>query len=234
MDNQKIVGFTCCHNEFSTGHLERCLRHMAHFCDEIIFLDRSSTDDSIQVARHYANIIISGIENDLRKELLHKQMILDEARKIGADWLVWLDCDETFDRRAETGLVRELVSSAEEQNIGAYSCRLYNLYKSINNFRIDDSWHILNQPRLWKISPKLRFSPVLQLHQDQYPTGLENIQNCDLRLIHFGFMSDALIERKYQYYKSIGQIGTELERIKDETGMKLQPFPKALLPQFVG
>lgn len=226
----KIIGFTTCHNELTSGHLKRCLEHLSSFCDDIIFLDRSSTDLSIETAREFTNNIII-TKNDMRYELEHKQQIIDMAKRMEFDWMVWLDCDETFDRQAEDGTIRALCASADQDGIDAYSCRLYNLWKSLEHYRTDEYWNSLVQARIWKNVPRLRYPEAFIRHPPQQPLGLENVQNCDVRVIHYGFASVKWQMSKYEYYKSVGQEGHDLERLNSEKGMKLEPFEKTWFPK---
>ena len=55
----KLVGFVKCFNEGKTGNLERCLNHLSKFCDDIVFCDDSSSDNSIEIAKKYTKNIIT-------------------------------------------------------------------------------------------------------------------------------------------------------------------------------
>ena len=47
----KLVGFVKCFNEGRSGNLDRCLKHLSSFCDDIAFCDDSSTDYSLEIAK---------------------------------------------------------------------------------------------------------------------------------------------------------------------------------------
>ena len=63
----KLVGFVKCFNEGHNGNLERCLKHLSVFCDEIVICDDSSTDNSVEIAKKYTNQIIH-LPNDFNAE----------------------------------------------------------------------------------------------------------------------------------------------------------------------
>ena len=71
----KIIGFVKFYNEGNNGNLERCLKHLSIFCDDIALCDDSSTDNSPEIARKYSNKIIK-LPNDFKKEIFHKQELL--------------------------------------------------------------------------------------------------------------------------------------------------------------
>jgi len=219
----KLVGFLKIHNESSEGNLTRILTHMQQFCDDIVVCDCESTDDSLDVAKKFTNHILQE-PNDFEKEIFTKQKILEYTLSLDPDWIVWLDADEVFDRQGELNGVRRLCAYGEEKNIDAFSFLEYNLWRSKDWFRVDEffskGWFV----RLWKNNGALKFDIKEGLHQNQYPLGIKNIERSDIKVIHYGFSSSKLIEKKYTRYKKYGQKGFYLDRFKDEKGIKLSPF----------
>ncbi|MGI0010913.1 MAG: glycosyltransferase, partial [Nitrosopumilaceae archaeon] len=88
-DSLKVIGFVKCFNEGTNGNLERCLTHLSTFCNEIVFCDDSSTDNSLEIARKYTNHIIQ-MPDDFKHGLLHKQKLLELALSLKPDWIVSL------------------------------------------------------------------------------------------------------------------------------------------------
>lgn len=68
--------------------IEACLRSV-RFADEIVLVDSGSTDETIAIAREYADQII---ETEWRGYGPTKKIALDHAK---CDWVLWLDADET-------------------------------------------------------------------------------------------------------------------------------------------
>ncbi len=68
--------------------IETCLRS-ARFADEIVLVDSGSTDETVAIAREYADQVI---ETEWRGYGATKQLALDHAR---GDWVLWLDADES-------------------------------------------------------------------------------------------------------------------------------------------
>ena len=67
--------------------IEACLKS-ARFADEIVLVDSGSTDDTVAIAREYADRVI---ETEWRGYGATKQLALEHA---AGDWVLWLDADE--------------------------------------------------------------------------------------------------------------------------------------------
>lgn len=225
----KIIGFVKFYNEGNNGNLERCLKHLSIFCNDIALCDDGSTDNSSEIARKYSNKIIK-LSNDFKKEIFHKQELLEFTLSLDPDWIVWLDADETFDRSGELGGIRALSNYGDEHDIDSFSFLYYNLWKSNQNYRVDELWHSLQLPKLWKNTGDLKFDVKEGLHSHQYPLGIKNDRRTDVKVIHYGFASKESINNKYLMYKNHGQSGRALERIKDEKTLELQKFSRDWFP----
>ena len=232
IDNEKpvkLVGFVKCFNEGSNGNLERCLKHLSSFCDDIAFCDDSSSDNSLEIAKKFTKNIIQ-LPDEFTKELEHKQKLLDLTLKLNPDWIVFLDPDEIFDRDGEDGGIRKLCHYGDKNNIDSFSFLYHNLWKDTTHYRIDELWLKNWQPKLWKNTGNLRFDVRKGLHLRQYPLGLENDRRTNIKLIHYGFASEDKVNKKYDNYKAHGQTGNALSRIKDENSLELRIFEKQWFP----
>lgn len=225
----KLVGFLKVYNEAKNGNLERVLKHFKKLCNEIVVCDCQSTDSGLEIIKKYTRHIL--IEpNDFQNELFTKQKMLDYALKLNPDWIVWLDADEVFDREGEMGGIRNLCAQGNLEGIDGIAFQEINLWKNTKEYRVDELWGKGWYTRLWKNTGSLRFETQRGLHQPQYPRGLNNIKKSNIKVIHYGFSSQELIEEKYQRYKAHGQTGFYLDRFKDDKGLKLQAFDIDWLP----
>lgn len=225
----KLVGFVKCFNEGKTGNLERCLKHLSKFCDDVVFCDDSSTDNSLEIAKKYTkNIIV--MPDEFKKELYHKQKLLELALSLNPDWIVSLDPDEILDRQGELDGIRKLCHYGNKHNIDSFSFLYYNLWKGTKDFRTDELWLKNWQPKLWKNTGKLKFDVKEGLHLRQYPVGLKMDRRTDVKIIHYGFATEDRVNKKYSNYQSLGQTGWSLERIKDEKTLKLKQFSRDWFP----
>ncbi|MCV0373850.1 MAG: glycosyltransferase, partial [Nitrosarchaeum sp.] len=225
----KLVGFVKCFNEGKTGNLERCLKHLSKFCDDIVFCDDSSTDNSLVIAKKYTkNIIV--LPDEFKKELDHKQKLLELALSLNPDWIIFLDPDEVFDKEGENGGIRKLCHYGDKHKIDSFSFLYYNLWKGTDHYRVDELWNKNWQRKLWKNTGNLKFNVRDGLHLSQFPLGLKNERRTDIKLIHYGFASEDKINNKFLTYQALGQSGWALQRIKDENSLKLKKFEKEWFP----
>ena len=229
-DGIRLVGFVKFHNEGGgSGNLERCLRHMDRFCDDIVACNSGSTDDSLRIAERFTDKVMT-IPNDFKRELHAKQKVLDYVSRLGPDWILWMDADEVFDRSGELGGIRALCRHGMRKGIDAFSFRYYNLWKSHDRYRTDELWFQGWQPKLWRNTGSLRLDVKEGLHNPQFPAGLNRIKQTTIGIVHYGFSTDAIVSQKYDMYKRHGQTGRLLERIRDETTLQTAPFSMDRFP----
>jgi len=227
----KLIGFMQIYNEVIKGNLRRCLESMSSYCDEIVIYDDASTDNSIEVAKQFTDLIIEGEKNEWGKEAEHRQQLLELALKHNPDWIFWLDADEVIEQRGESEL-RKLCESGDKDS---YAFHEINLWRTPVFYRIDnfynDGWFC----RLWKNTGELYIENKPGLHQRLVPQGLKNEGQSDLQILHYGFSSDTRIIDKFLTYRSHGQSGHALWRLVDERTLSLRKSDpswfKGILPE---
>jgi len=84
--SDRISGFVIAYNR--AGLLETCLRSL-RFVDELVVIDKSSTDDTPRIARRYADRVITVSWSPTVEET--RGLALSECRH---DWIAFLDDDE--------------------------------------------------------------------------------------------------------------------------------------------
>src|SRR3989344_90625 len=89
----------------------------ARFADEIIVVDTGSTDDTVAVAKKYADKIIRTSGNDFAK---WRNL---GAKKAGGDWLLYLDTDE----RIPYKLATEIENTLHDPQHAAYTIYRYEI-----------------------------------------------------------------------------------------------------------
>ena len=62
---------------------------------------------------------------------------------------------------------------------------------------------------------------------------LEFYFSTDFKLVHYGFATEDQIINRYDLYKSLGQEGWELDRLLDESTLKVKESDPDILPDFV-
>lgn len=213
----KLFGIVQTYNEAANGNLERCLASLTTYCDEVIVYDDGSTDESWKIYdEKYHCHFLGGPNNDFKSELRHKQIMVDAAKKIGADWILRMDADEVIEPRGESE-IRGLLSDTSKTG---WAFHMVNLWRSEAFYRIDKGYNDVIFNRLWRVHPDLHFNVQTGLHLTNYPVGAtDNEGFTDLQIIHYGFASDKAIIDKYRMYQKHGQTGAALDRLIDERGL---------------
>jgi len=249
MKNIKIAGFAQLRNELEKGNLENWLRCMQSVCDYVYIYDNASDDGSVEYYSKFKNthVIKSDInrhaceKSDIfgKKELLKK--LLFEQKDV--DWIFWMDGDTILDNRMLNNngeLFRALLKKADDNRHNCVSLGHYNLWRNDLYYRIDTNFHTLNISGvncLWKNTGSLYFEDKGGLHQDQFPLGMtspwrSSIFGIEPSLIHRGFATDKQIFDKYNFYKSSGQCGADLDRLIYEEELQVEKLPNDILPQW--
>lgn len=186
-------------NESTRGHLVRCLENCRQWADDIVIYDDASTDDSVEVAGRYTTHILRGEVNSISNELAHKQLLLDYAITLQPDWIMWVDADEILDRAGTRGGLRQLCERAAPTT-QAFSFHQLNLWRSETYARrdtlFDKGWFV----RLWRVLPGIRFDVQVGVHLRLYPVTIDRVEQCAIRVIHYGFAD---------YAKTLVKIGAD-------------------------
>lgn len=110
-DQIKIVGISLIKNE--DQYIERVLKNVIDFCDEIIVLDNFSTDNTFKIvenlAQQYQKIKLSKLKDPLKS---HKYI---EKYANTNTWILGVDGDEIFDPNGLKKLRLEILSSKYQE-----------------------------------------------------------------------------------------------------------------------
>jgi hypothetical protein len=239
--NMKIIGFTQLRNELEKGNLENWFNCMLPICDYIYIFDQNSTDGSKDYYKKYDNVIvIESQTNRFKDELLCKIELLNKIKteQPDTDFIMWLDGDELIDGRLlkNNGLVfRDMCIELQQHDYEGYLFGHKNLWRSDIHERLDDSYDSLDRVgvcKLWRFSKELHLLNNKGLHNPQYPANFKKFGRLNFCLIHRGFSTDYQIITKYDVYKSNGQSGWALERLLDESTLKVCEINHDILPDW--
>jgi hypothetical protein len=236
----KIVAFAQLHDELRKGNLENWYRSLAG-CDHVYVFDQGSRDGSHAVyARDPRTVVLANPVNAFDRELECKAELLERllADHPDTDWVFWLDGDTILDGRLLADRAhgfRELCRRGIAEGVGGFKLGHYNLWRSDTYYRLDNEFHGLHGCgvcALWRNNGRLRFPRRPGLHVTTIPDGLGPCRRVDYSLVHRGFATDAQILEKHRVYRSRGQRGWELDRLIDESHLRVAPIPRELLPDW--
>jgi hypothetical protein len=213
----KLAAIMQVYNEVGNGNLVRALASMRTFVDDIYIYDDGSTDVPDDLYKKCGCKVTWGIKNDFANETAHKQLLVDRAIEEGATRIWFQDADETIESGQHLFL-RDLA-----QRPYNYAFHFINLWRHSAFYRVDGDWGRGIFNKLWVVPPGgLRFAPGRGLHRTNYPIGAtDNERMSDIKIIHWGFASTEAILRKYFLYRSHGQHGWALDRLIDESTLRV-------------
>ena len=219
-----IIGFAQLHEEERKGNLERFAENMASLCDSVYVWDQDSQDNSRDYYEIYGWNVHYNNTNDFKNEISCKQSLLEWIiRENREGWILWLDGDSTLNINKK--VLSQLTYSANTQGYDAIAFGHLNLWDSEDKYRVDNNYMHLDELGvigMWKIRPNLSFNISSGLHKLQYP-NVTKVMDCrQIKIHHYGFLSNEVRQEKYNTYKSMGQTGYNLERIIDISTLKLK------------
>ena len=180
MEDKKKLTISLCMIVKNEEHcLDRCLKSVHEFVDEIIVVDTGSTDRTVEIATAYgAKIYHHPWENDFSK---HRNQSLSYAT---GDWILQLDADEEL--FAEDG--QELRRTVAEGGADYYNCQFHDMNK-------DGSVHgVFNLRRLFRNGMGMHFTQ--KVHNQLQTRGVEAYSS--IRIRHYGYgLSEEKMEAKH-------------------------------------
>jgi glycosyltransferase involved in cell wall biosynthesis len=175
-----LFGITRVRNESLI--LEDSLRHFSEFCEKIVLYDDCSTDNTVEIARSFANVIV--IQGDewrkdrMNEETRHRHIVMEVAVGQGAEWLLCFDADE------------RLVGGAPDLSADAYTFRLYDGYM-VDGSKPYTRGPLEDLPRMW--GPEYRDIVMLFNKRARYdkpgqrqPSVAGKVEKADVSVKHYG------------------------------------------------
>ena len=186
--------------------LEQFFKSLFDFVDEAVVVDDGSTDSTpLIIQKYHKNIKMvhtnpqgtrpfnNGLESSNRNRLL------EMARLLQADWVLQIDSDEflqdTFKNEIPLLLKRGCSTKLQIVNI-------WDLDQEGNlRFRVDGEHGCFYRYRLYRLLPRLRFSPQ-PLIATPKAFDRKNRYKCEkVKIVHFGWCQDSRIKHLKQYYE---------------------------------
>ena len=206
-------------------NLTRVVASARRLCKYVVGYDDGSTDGSNEWGDANLDICLHGTTTDWMGQITHKVAMLDELKKLGVDWILWMDADEELSPPAVTAIPRVIQNNPELT--GVYIPQL-NLWSNRQHYRVDRKFGKAKFLRLWKNRSELVYHEITRgLHQEQFPpAALENTTSLkypDEPIIHYAWDSPEKIRAKHARYAAMGQTGEDLDRLAEDPNAVLIP-----------
>lgn len=149
-NRRKIVGASCVYNEEDI--IEYWLEQLADVVDEIVIVDDGSKDRTVEILRKHPKVKEIHIQPPMKetgyapREHINRNIMMNLARKRGADWIIYLDADEIFSYNIRD-FIDELVQAPDD--IVEYRFTKIWLWRSEHLYRVDRPEKFL-KPAEWR------------------------------------------------------------------------------------
>lgn len=180
--------------------IDECMTKLSTLADEIIVLDNGSTDGTLDAYKKYQKIT-RVLHAEGFDEGRDKILLLEEAKKTKADWILWIDADEIFEKH----FTREVVEGYMHSNYNRINFRMCNFWLSKTRCIYDGEYYLYAlhpQRSMWKNMPSAYFK-----NQKIHNGNIMGVSGSEFlspyRLKHLGYADKAKIEEKIQTYLSV-------------------------------
>lgn len=199
------MGITACiivKNE--AGYIERCLRSLSGFVDEVVVIDTGSEDETLTIARQFTDRIYQKDWTDNFSEA--RNFAIGQANE---EWILILDADEEL-------VMFDAVSFRDQLNsnhIDAYVVRIENLYGSIKHITDQSRF---SSVRIFRNKPEYRYrgrihEQIVYSLQD-HSAAMESMNS--MLILHYGYL-DEIKQEKNKFRRNTELLYIELEQDKE-------------------
>jgi glycosyltransferase involved in cell wall biosynthesis len=195
----KLVAMLRVKNQILT--INDCLTKLSDIVDEIVIVDNSSTDGTLQEYKKFPKIVT--VKKTKRfHEGRDKILAHDLAKKRNPDWIIWVDGDEIF----ESNTTRDdFLKYLNNPKINLVKFRMYNFWFSKKRFRVDGFWQRYNsqpQRQMWRNTSNAYFRN-LKFHNGGIMGIKSGTITSHIRIKHYGFIHKKQIRTKYKTYNKL-------------------------------
>lgn len=179
-------------------NIERCLSSIKDFCDEIIFVDTGSTDNTVEIAKKYTDKIYffpwNGSFSDARNETL---------KYASSEWVFIVDADEEASENLKNN-IREYLSSLDNDIVAVY-------IPTVNYLDFDKKHSEIASTARFFRNGKVKYENIVH----NQPVYKGKTVKVDLELLHYGYIWTRL-RRKQKAERTLALIEKYLKEHPDD------------------
>ena len=227
----KCCAMLCVKNE--SALINQCLNDLSMYIDHIVLLDDGSYDGTANMAAKWKKvkkIHRQKDKGDKRCEGKDRQKMLDMAYKTGADFFLFIDCDEIFEDMFKTEIYKQMMDSS----VDLWFYKEINFWRSLTYHRIDELYDKGWFGRLFRATEGLAYRD-----QDEHcggipmnlPGGPEKERRSHIRVKHYGFCTERRLLHKFRsLWKreknrlTMKQLHEHYDRLLDESTLTMKRY----------
>lgn len=185
--------------------IDECLTKLSEIVDVIIVLDNGSTDGTLEAYKKYPKVvkILQTVGFDEGRD---KIMLLEEAKRTNADWIVWLDADEVFEKH----FTREVAEKYMRSKHNRVVFRMCNFWMNRTDCRYDGNYYLYTlhpQRSMWRNLPSAYFKNQ-KIHNGDI-LGVPGKPHLSIyRLKHYGYADPKKALEKMALYQKVDPNGS--------------------------
>jgi len=236
----KMAAIVRVYNEMITGHAQRFFAHWQEWgADELFVLDDHSDDGTAEYARKFTpHVWVREQRYGRNREKENTVFLLDRVNEVGAEYILFMDCDDILSRGAGQRLRDYWLPTMDKQNFSSLVFTSYNLWRKPRWRRVDSMWACEDQfYRLWK-NEGLKFDVIedKQMHAPPAPPQVFRywtiVPHDDITFLHYAYADLYRLRERFLHYahldgKRIGMYA----RIIDESSLMLERVPDERFPE---
>jgi len=189
-------------------YIARVIESVLPLCERVLVLDDHSDDDTVAICRSFGSRV-EVLPSPFRglDEARDKNYLLRRAIELDPAWVLWIDGDEVLERSGPARL-REAIEDDDET--AAFTLKVAYVWNEEDDVRVDGIFGTMRRASLFRLRGQqvrnLRFVMYRppNLHCGNVPHGLDGpFIDLDVRLKHYGYVSDGQRTRKYDWYTRI-------------------------------
>jgi glycosyltransferase involved in cell wall biosynthesis len=196
----KLYGMLRIKNE--ARWIRRVLESIMPICESVLIFDDHSNDDTWGICKSFEKVNLLPSPFVGLNEARDKDFLISEMEKIAdaGDWILAIDGDEEL----EAGGCEKIAKLAD--NPGRNDCfkfQILYLWDRPNQIRIDRWYADFRRPSLFRLHPGARFTSGAGggFHCGN-AAGSRFIGDCDVKLLHWGYMNREDRIAKYHWYNA--------------------------------
>jgi len=211
-DNKKLVAIYRVKNEASREYFRWSLEKTCTFADEIVVLCDNCTDNTAAVALEYNSkkcpVHIIEKTDGIFNERDDRNCLIEEAKKLNADWIIAIDADEVFEDKFDREYVIKLMNPRNPE-VCCYGFHWMTFFEGTTHWRVDGIFGRVRGWRMFRNIPgdkaqKIVLGTEIGLHNGNIPSfPPENCRWTSIRIKHYGYESPAQCQTKRTFYEGI-------------------------------